>query len=68
MAGLQKRGRQSQGPTLTLKLLRQSPDCAILLDDLEEGGVQLLLLLRQLRGHPDANHVRPCDDDQRVRM
>jgi hypothetical protein len=52
---------------LTLKLLRQSPDCAILLDNLEDGGVQLLLLLRQLHGHPGANHTRPYNDDQWVR-
>jgi hypothetical protein len=68
MAGPQKKKRKiGQGPTLTLKLLRQALDCAILLDDLEEGSVQLLLLLRQLHGHPRAIHVRPYDDDQRVR-
>jgi hypothetical protein len=39
MEGPQKRGRQSQGSTLTLKLLLQAPDCTIFLDDLEEGGV-----------------------------
>jgi hypothetical protein len=45
---------------LTLKLFRQAPDCTILLNDLEEGGVQLLLHLRQLRGHPDAVHTHPA--------
>jgi hypothetical protein len=64
---LRTRRRQRQVSTLTLKLLRQAPDGAILLDDLEEGGVQLLLHLRQLSGHPGANHASPCDHDQQVR-
>jgi hypothetical protein len=38
----------NQDDGLTLELLRQAPDRTILVDDLEEGGVQLLLLLRQL--------------------
>jgi hypothetical protein len=48
MAGVQERGRRNQDPGLNLELLRQAPDCTIFLDDLEEGGIQLLLLLRQL--------------------
>jgi hypothetical protein len=48
MAGLQEIGRWNQDPRLTLKLLRQALNRNILLDDLEESGVQLLLLHRQL--------------------
>jgi hypothetical protein len=46
MVDSQKRGRRSQSTTLTLKLLRQAADGAFLLNDLEEGGVPLLLRLR----------------------
>jgi hypothetical protein len=63
MVDSRKRGRQSQDPTLTLKLLRQAPDGAFLLNDHEEGGVPLLLHLRQLRDHPGANHAHPCNHD-----
>jgi hypothetical protein len=68
MAGLRKRGRQSQDLTLTLKLLRQAPDGAFLLNNLEEGGVPLLLRLRQFCDHPGVDHTRPCDHDQQIRM
>jgi hypothetical protein len=61
------KARQSQVSTLTLKLLRQAPDGAILLDDLEDGGVQLMLHLHQLYGHPGADHARPCCHDQQIR-
>jgi hypothetical protein len=57
MVGPQERGRWNQDSGLTLELLRQAPDRTILLDDLEEGSVQLLLLLCQLRGHPDTVHA-----------
>jgi hypothetical protein len=59
MAGLQERVGWNQDPGLTLELLQQVPDGTILLDDLEEGGVQLLVQLRQLRGHPSAIHAHP---------
>jgi hypothetical protein len=63
MAGTQEGGRQNQDPRLTLKLLRQEPDHTIFLDVLEESGVQLLLQLRKLRGHPRAIHTRPWNDN-----
>jgi hypothetical protein len=44
-------------------MLRQTPDRTILLYDLKEGGVQLLLQLCQLRGHPGAIHAHSYDDD-----
>jgi hypothetical protein len=59
MVGSQKRGRRNQSLTLTLKLLRQAPDGAILLDDLEKCSVPLLLDLRQLRDHPRADQAHP---------
>jgi hypothetical protein len=68
MVDLRKRVRQSQSPTLTLKLLRQATDGAFLLNDLEEGGVPLLLRLRHLRNHPGTDHARPCDHDQQISM
>jgi hypothetical protein len=43
----------------TLKLLQQALDRTLLFDDLEVSGVQLLLLLRQLRSHPGAIHAHP---------
>jgi hypothetical protein len=55
MVGSQKRGRRNQSLTLTLKLLRQAPDGALLLDDLEECSVPLLLDLCQLHDHPRAD-------------
>jgi hypothetical protein len=68
MVGSRKRGRQNQSLTLTLKLLRQAPDGALLLDDLEESSVPLLLDLHQLRDHPGADHSCPCDHAQQIRV
>jgi hypothetical protein len=68
MADSRKRGRRSQSLTLTLKLLRQAIDGAFLLNDLEEGGVPLLLRLCQLHNHPSVDHTRPCDHGQQIRM
>jgi hypothetical protein len=39
MAGLQKKRVQNQSTALTLKLLRQTPNCTIHINDLEEDGV-----------------------------
>jgi hypothetical protein len=68
MVGSWKRGRRNQSLTLTLKLLRQAPNGALLLNDLEESSIPLLLDLRQLRNHPGADYTRPCDHDQQIRM
>jgi hypothetical protein len=39
MVGLRRRRSRDQGLTLTLELLRQAPDAALLIDDLEDSGV-----------------------------
>jgi hypothetical protein len=66
--GSWKKRRWNQGLTLILKLLRQAPDGALLLYDLEESSVSLLLDLRQLRDHLGVNHACPCDHDQQIRV
>jgi hypothetical protein len=67
MVDSRKRGRRSQSPTLTLKLLRQAIDGAFLLSDHEEGGVLLLLHLPQFRNHPGVDHACPYDHGQQVK-
>jgi hypothetical protein len=43
MAISRRKRRRSQGLTLTLKLLKQAPDGALLLNDLEDNSVPLQL-------------------------
>jgi hypothetical protein len=64
MASSRRKIIRNQGSTLTLKLLRQAPNGALHLDDLEDSSVPLLPGHRQLRNHPDADHTRPCNHDQ----
>jgi hypothetical protein len=68
MMGSQKRRRQNQGPTLTLKLLQQAPDGTLLLDDLEESSVPLLPDRRQFCNHSGADQTRLCNHGQRIRI
>jgi hypothetical protein len=68
MAGPRKKGKTKAKFDTSLKLLRQAPDGAFLLNNLEEGGIPLLLHLRQFRDHPGADHARPYDHDQQIRM
>jgi hypothetical protein len=50
-----------------LELLRQELEDTVLLDDLEDGGVLLLLDRRQLHHHPRADHTRPCNQGHQVK-
>jgi hypothetical protein len=54
--------------TLTLELLRQAPDGTLLLDELKDSGVPLLLDRHHLRHHSGADHARPCNHGQRIRV
>jgi hypothetical protein len=60
-------GRQHPSSKRTLELLRQELEDTVFLDNLEDGGVSLLLDRRQLHYHPRADHARPCNQGHQVK-
>jgi hypothetical protein len=57
--GRKRTGRQHPSSIRTLELLRQALEDIVLLDNLEDGGILLLLDRHQLHHHPRADHARP---------
>jgi hypothetical protein len=67
--GLEKKKKRRTGPRFNTHsgAAPRAPNGTLLFDDLEDGGVSLLLDPRQLHHHSGADHARPCNHDRQIR-